>query len=71
MVACAAKSRSPLLAALVRKKEGRPERKGLGFRVSDGLYYDRAIPPLGMYSPPLMEKQMEKNMENEMDTGGI
>ena len=33
--------------------------RGLGFRVKL-LYY-----------PPIMENQMEKKMENEMETGGI
>ena len=35
-------------------------RECLAPRIADAVYY-----------PPMMENQMEKKMENEMETGGI
>ena len=36
----------------------------------DSCYRFGDIGLMGLYYPPIMENQMEKNMENEMETGG-
>ena len=59
---------------------GRPQRHWSGFSVLPGFQYswrrreeEALLQAKGdsLYYPPIMENQMEKNMENEMETGGI
>ena len=43
---------------------------GVGVSKNSGLGFRGGFQKLGYY-PPIMENQMEKKMENEMETGGI